>query len=86
MPAQRNVMRIQITVSDVYQGSGETCCLSSVKTVMTAGYSETYSVNVRGVIALVIQRAKRMRRIILSSVACPALAYFPTLSPKLHDF
>jgi hypothetical protein len=31
-------------------------------------------------VALVIQHAKRMRRIILSSVACPAAPYFSTLS------
>jgi hypothetical protein len=37
-------------------------------------------------VALVIQHATRMRRIILSSVACLALLYFPTLSHKLHDF
>jgi hypothetical protein len=33
-------------------------------------------------VALVIQHAKRMRLIILSSVACSALPYFPTLSHK----
>jgi hypothetical protein len=37
-------------------------------------------------VALVIQHAKRMRRIILSSVACPAVLYSSTLSHKWHDF
>jgi len=43
-------------------------------------YSELMS------IASVMQRAKRMRRIILSSVACPSLAYYSTFSHKRHDF
>jgi hypothetical protein len=36
--------------------------------------------------ALVIQYAKRMRRITLSSVACLILTYFSTLFHKRHDF
>jgi hypothetical protein len=40
--------------------------------------SITYSESVFA--ALVIQHASRMRRIILSSVACPVLSYFYTLS------
>jgi len=35
---------------------------------------------------LVIQYTKRMHRIILSFVACPAVPYFSTLSYKRHDF
>jgi len=36
-------------------------------------------------VALVIERAKCIRLIILPSVHCPALPYIPTLSHKLHD-
>ena len=36
-------------------------------------------------VALVIQHAIRMRKIILSSAASLAVPYFPTLSHKLHD-
>jgi hypothetical protein len=37
-------------------------------------------------VALVIQHARRMRRIILSSVVCPAVPYFCTFSDKRHNF
>jgi hypothetical protein len=43
-------------------------------------YSECVSV------ALVVQHTKRVRPITLSSMACPALPYFSTLSHKKHDF
>ena len=46
--------------------------------------SITCSANV--FVALVIQHAKRMRLIILSSVACPDLLHFSTLSHERHGY
>jgi hypothetical protein len=43
-------------------------------------YSECVSV------ALVIQHAKRMRRIVLSNVARMVLHYFSTVTHKFYDF
>ena len=37
-------------------------------------------------VALVIQHAKRIRSILLSSVAFPAAPYFATLFNKKHNF
>ena len=51
---------------------------------MEKAKSITYSKCVSA--ALVIQHAKRMHRIILSSAACPSLPCISTLSHKWHDF
>ena len=56
--------------------SRNNCCHGKAKSIKN---SECVSV------ALVIQHAKRMRCIILSSMTCLALAHFLTLSHKRHD-
>jgi hypothetical protein len=53
------------------------CCRGKLRSIT---YSECVSV------VLVIQHAKRMRNILLSSVACLDLQHFSTLSQERHDF
>ena len=53
-------------------------CCREIEIIIT--YSECVSV------ALVIQHAKRMRRILLSSMACLALQYVYTVARKRHVF
>jgi hypothetical protein len=64
-----------------YKGNGEALCetVVAIKAIIIT-YAECVSV------AFIIQRAKRMRRIILSSVACLGLPYSSTSSHKRNDF
>jgi hypothetical protein len=63
--------------SNIEKRSRDHCCRDKA---ISIAYSEYVSV------ALVIQHAKRMRRIILPSVARVVLKTFSTLSHKRHDF
>jgi hypothetical protein len=61
----------------IHARSRDHCC-SGIAIIIT--HSECVFV------ALVIQHAKHMRRILLQCVSCQALPYFSTLSHKCHDF
>jgi hypothetical protein len=71
---------VRITLKKTYKRNIEVHSRNRCYRGNAITYSECVSV------ALVIQHAKRMRRIILSSVACLTLLYFSTLSHKRHDF
>jgi hypothetical protein len=62
--------------SNIEPRSRNHCCRAKAIPII---YSECLSV------ALVIQHALRISRVMLSSVVCPALPYFRTLSHKRHD-
>ena len=53
-------------------------------TIFAVGKGITYSECAS--VTLVIQHVKRVRHILMSPVACPALPHFPTLSHKRYDF
>ena len=60
--------------------------LRSVRLTILAVEKQSTTYSECAFIALGIQQAKRMHRILLSSVAYPALQYFATLSNQRHGF
>ena len=67
----------QIICKHNFEGrSNNQCCASTVST----RYSDFVFA------ALIIQHAKRFRRYTISSVTCPSVPYFSTLSHKRYDF
>ena len=68
----------QWTYKRIIEGRSRNHCRRKKK--KSVSYSQYVSV------ALVIQRAKRMRRIIVSSAACMTVPRFSTLAHKRHEF
>ena len=67
----------QWTYNVIEARSPNHCCRGKATSITYSG---------RVFVALVIQRAKRMRCVVLSPVASPALQYLSTLSHRRHDF
>jgi len=68
---------VRIDINNKARSRNHCCCVKS---------NNYYIFRVRVFVALSIHHATKIRRSILSSVACPALPYFPTLLYKRNDF